>query len=96
MFPCAPGGAKQEVSITYGVPVGSDVPGRRFGSQTMTGRACMSPPVKSVAAVDEHCVAEVALNPGAQVSLAVFVYVPPVKVQFRPVPVPNVLGLPVA
>src|SRR2546423_6428348 len=73
--PGVPGLAKQEVSIRYGEPSGANVPGRRFGSQMTTGRALMSPPLKSVMFVAEGV---------------------PAKVQFRPVPVPNVLGLPLA
>ena len=75
MAPGVPGLAKQEVSIRYGVPSGARVPGLRFGLQTSTGRALMSPPVKSVMLVAEAV---------------------PAKVQFRPVPDPNVFGLPVA
>src|SRR5438045_5850544 len=94
--PAVPGLAKQAVLIKYGEPSGANVPGRLFGSQTTTGRALMSPPVKSVMVWDEHWVVEVAMKPGAHAPLVVFVYVPVEKVQFRPVPLPKVLGLPVA
>src|SRR5436305_12977951 len=73
--PGVPGLAKHEVSIKYGEPSGANVPGRRFGSQIMTGRALMSPPVKSVILVAEAV---------------------PAEVQFKPVPLPIVLGLPLA
>src|SRR5438270_14041127 len=63
MLPGVPGLAKQEVSIRYGEPSGACVPGFRFGSQMSTGRAAMSPPVKSVMLVAEAVPAKVQFRP---------------------------------
>src|SRR6266851_1848442 len=99
MLPGVPGLTKQAVLISMGVPEGSNVPGRLFGSQIRSGRAFMSPPVKSVTVVEAHVVVEPGCktNPAAQDSPALMMYVPPLKVHCKlPVPVPKVLGLPLA
>src|SRR6266850_370681 len=94
MLPGVPGLTKQAVSINMGVPVASNVPGRLFGSQIRSGRAFMSPPVKSVIVVEEPgC----KTNPAAQDSPALMMYVPPLKPHCKlPALLPKVLGLPLA
>src|SRR5437660_4476526 len=96
--PAAPGLPKQSGLITYANPVASFEPVFLFGSQRSTGRAFMSPPVKSVMVVDVHVVVDpgVRTNPAAQLCPVAIVYEAPLKLQFKPVLLPNVLGLPVA
>src|SRR5258705_10585590 len=99
MLPEVPGLTKQAVLIKKGVPVASNVPGRVFGSQTRSGRAFISPPVKSVIVVEAHVFVEPGCktNPAAQASPALMDYVPPLKDHCKlPVPVHKVLGFPLA
>src|SRR5215217_5473150 len=66
--PAVPGLAKQVGSIRYGDPEPSNVPGFLLGSQTSTGRALNSPPLKSVMEVERQVVVDPGsrANPGAQ------------------------------